>query len=199
MIEMNKLDFKFIAEHDRIIEISPDEEGSYSIPDQIVVLVDGKEILDDYCGMYPSDFFSQNIHFFKGNLQIGICGCSAYGDSDEYAKVDSNDDIVFWKTDNGKKYLFDKKEYTEIIDLFTKKYGENELFSTVNDILTKEYNNKILATGILYKTFRFYWYGHDIILFFEKYGEEKEMFIHWKKDINILKEKLKAVKEEDIY
>jgi len=87
---MNKLSFEFIEEH-------LDEDRGFDIPDQIVALIDGKnQLLDFGYGMFPSDFFSQDKHFFAGKLQIGICGCSCYVCCDQHVDVNSTNNTVVW-------------------------------------------------------------------------------------------------------
>jgi hypothetical protein len=196
---MNKISFKFIARHDRFIKFSNGEEGSYSIPDQVIVLIDGKEILDKCCGMFPMDFFSQNILFYDGYLQIGICGCSAYGCHDEFIKVNSTDNTVSWEEDSGKKYLFDKKEYTRKIQVSEKKYRMNNLYKKANYVILKEVNKILFTADITYKTFRFYDYCYDIILFFEDNKIEKELYLRWNKNVNTLRKELSMLKKDDMY
>jgi hypothetical protein len=196
---MNNISFKFIARHDRFVKFAPDDEGSYSIPDQIIVLIDGKKILGKCCGMFPLDFFSQNELFYKGNLQIGICGCSAYGCGDEFIRVNSTNDTVIWEDDDGKNYLFDKKEYSKKIQASIKKYGVDDLYKKADDVILEEVNKKIFTAGITYKTFRFYDYGYDIILFFEDNKIEKEFYIRWEKDVNALRKELSMLKEDNMY
>jgi len=118
---MNKLSFEFIKEHFA-------EDRGFSIPDQIVALIDGKEQLLDFgYGMFPSDFFSQDKHFFNGKLQIGICGCSCYVCCDQHVDVNSTNDAVVWSTGpyvDRTQYTFDRNEYTETINRFTDIYKE---------------------------------------------------------------------------
>jgi len=77
---MNKISFQYVPKH----LSSLGKEGSIMIPDQTRIIIDGNDYFDDCYGMYPEDFFSQNKHFFRGELQVGICGCSAYGCADEF-------------------------------------------------------------------------------------------------------------------
>jgi len=85
---MNKLSFEFIKEHFA-------EDRGFTIPDQIVALIDGKnQLLDFGYGMIPSDFFSQDKHFFAGKLQVGICGCSCYVCCDQHVDVNSTNNTV---------------------------------------------------------------------------------------------------------
>jgi hypothetical protein len=196
---MNKISFKYIARHDRFVKFTPGGEGSYSIPDQIVVLIDGKEILYKCCGMFPLDFFSQNMLFYEGNLQIGICGCSAYGCHDEFIKVNSNDDTVIWEEDSGEKYLFDKNKYTRKLQVAIRKYGVNNLYIKANDAILGEVSKNFFTADIIYKTFRFYDYGYDIILIFDDNKIEKEFYLRWKKDVNTLRKELSMLKKDDMY
>jgi len=127
--------------------------------------------------MYPKDFFSQDKHFFDGKLQVGVCGCSAYGCGDTYVDVNSTDDTVVWLTGpyvNRTEYIFDKQEYTEIINRYTEKYVNSESYSRVKEIILKELKNTEIEPGYVYNMFRFYWYGDEIILCFELDVEETE-------------------------
>jgi len=161
---MNKLSFEFIKEHFV-------EDRGFTIPDQIVALIDRKnQLLDFGYGMFPSDFFSQDKHFFNGKLQVGICGCSCYGCCDQHIDVNSTNDTVVWSTGpyvNRIEFTFDKNEYTEIINRFTEKYLDKETYSKINEIILKELENKEIETGYVYNMFRLYEYGTTIIICFE--------------------------------
>jgi len=198
---MNKLSFEFIKEHFA-------EDRGFTIPDQIVALIDGKNLLLDFgYGMFPSDFFSQDKHFFNGKLQVGICGCSCYVCCDQHIDVNSTNDTVVWSTGpyvNRTEYIFDKNEYTEIINRFTEKYLDKETYSKINEIILKELKNKEIETGYVYNMFRLYEYGTTIIICFETKeiedteknyysrwnGEtEKNHYIEWDGNIeNLIKE-----------
>jgi len=179
---LNKLSFNFIPED--IGQIGSDDNYVLiNIPDQIEILIDGKNQFDGF-GMYPMDFFSQDKHFFDGKLQVGVCGCSCYGCCDKHVDVNSTNDKVVWSTGpyvNRTEYIFDKNEYTEIINRFTEKYVNNESYSKIREIIMKEFNNTEIETGYVYSMFRFYWYGETIILCFEKDEEETEesYYIRW--------------------
>jgi len=161
---MNKLSFEFIKEHFA-------EDRGFTIPDQIVALIDGKnQLLDFGYGMFPSDFFSQGKHFFEGKLQVEICGCSCYVCCDQHIDVNSTNDTVVWSTGpyvNRTEFTFDKNEYTEIINRFTEKYLDKEIYSKINEIILKELENKEIETGYVYNMFRLYEYGTTIIICFE--------------------------------
>ena len=161
---MNKLSFEFIKEHFA-------EDRGFTIPDQIVALIDGKNLLLDFgYGMFPSDFFSQGKHFFEGKLQVEICGCSCYVCCDQHIDVNSTNDTVVWSTGpyvNRTEFTFDKNEYTEIINRFTEKYLDKEIYSKINEIILKELENKEIETGYVYNMFRLYEYGTTIIICFE--------------------------------
>jgi len=176
---LNKLSFNFIPED--IGRIGSDDDHIYiTIPDQIEILIDGKNLLDDYgfgFGMFPLDFFSQDKHFFDGKLQVGVCGCSCYGCCDLHVDVNSTNDMVVWSTGpyvNRTEYIFDKNEYTETINKFTEKYVNSESYSKISEIISNELRNTEIETGYVYSMFRFYWYGKTIILCFETEEEETE-------------------------
>jgi len=207
---MNKLSFEFIENH-------LDYDRGFSIPDQIVALIDGKEQLLDFgFGMFPSDFFSQDKHFFKGKLQVGICGCSCYVCCDQHVDVNSTNDTVVWSTGpyvNRTEYTFDKNEYTKIINRFTEKYLDKETYSKINEIILKELENTEIEPGYVYNMFRFYEYGTTIIICFEKKeiedteekyysrwnGEtEKKYHIEWNGNIENLIKEINEFKKENI-
>jgi hypothetical protein len=127
--------------------------------------------------MYPLDFFSQGKHFFDGKLQVGVCGCSCYGCSDKHVDVNSTNDTVVWSAGpyvNRTEYIFDKDEYTKIINRYTEKYVNNELYSKAREIILNELKDTEIEKGYAYSMFRFYLYGETIILCFEKDEEETE-------------------------
>jgi hypothetical protein len=205
---MNKLSFEFIKEH-------LDEDRGFTIPDQIVILIDGKNLLLDFgYGMFPSDFFSQDKHFFDGKLQVGICGCLCYQCCDTHVDVNSTNKTVVWSTGpyvNRTEYTFDKDKYTEIINRFIDKYLDKESYSKTNEIILKELENTEIEKGFVYNMFRFYNYGTTIIICFEtEKGEvaeeiyysrwngetEKNYYIDWNGNIETLINEINEFKKE---
>jgi len=207
---MNKISFEFIKEHFA-------EDRGFTIPDQIVILIDGKDILLDFgYGMFPSDFFSQDKHFFEGKLQVGVCGCSCYECCDTHVDVDSTNDTVVWLTGpyvDRTQYTFDRNEYTEIINRFTDIYLDKKSYSKINEIILKELENTETETNYVYYMFRLYNYGTTIIIYFkteeiedteEKYYRkwneetEKKYYIGWDGNIETLIKEINEFKKENV-
>ena len=207
---MNKISFKFIQEDFC-------EDLGIIIADQIEILIDGKNQLNDQgFGMFPSDFFSQDKHFFKGKLQVGICGCSCYVCGDTHVDVNSTNNTVVWSTGpyvDRTEYIFDKNEYTDIINKFTEKYVNKEYYSKINEIILKELKNTEIETDYVYNMFRLYEHESTIILCFEKDEEEteencyrrwngeteKNYYIRWNGNIETLIKEIKEFKKENIH
>ena len=204
---MNKLSFKFIAEH--IEKIGEEEDGDVciTIPDQIEILIDGKNQFEKF-GMFPLDFFSQDKHFYEGELQIGICGCSCYRDHDRFVDVNTIDDMVVWTTQvwagrskgyiEGNKYFFDKNEYTEILKQFSQIYLPHDYYMKITDIILKELENQETITGYVYNMFMLYEYGNIIILYFKKDKTEEKYYIDWKENYETLIEEINKFKKDNI-
>ena len=208
---MNKISFKLIKEH---FEEHFYDNSGITIADQIAILIDGKNLFPEHkFGMFPSDFFSQDKHFFDGKLQVGICGCSCYECGDKHIDVNSTNDTVVWSTGpyvNRTEYIFNKNEYTEIINKSIEKYVDKELYSKINEIILKELKNAVTKTGFVYSMFRLYNYGTTIIIYFktndeedneEKYykrwnDETEEIFyIRWNGNIEILIKEINEIKK----
>ena len=207
---MNKLSFNFIPED--IGQIGSDDNYVLiNIPDQIEILIDGQNQFGRF-GMFPLDFFSQDKHFFDGKLQVGVCGCSCYGCCDKHVDVSSTNDTVVWSTGpyvNRTEYVFDKDEYTEIINRFIEKYVNNESYTKIREIIMKEFNNTEIEPGYIYNMFRLYDYGTEIIICFEKDLEEteesyysrwngeteKNYYIRWNNNIEKLIEEINKFKK----
>jgi hypothetical protein len=206
---MNKISFEFIPEHEVVIGKEEEEALYATITDQIEILIDGKNVFaDDGFGMFPSDFFSQDKHFYEGELQVGICGCTCYQCHDTYVNVNSTNDMVVWTTKvwskkdrsyiSGNKYFFEKKEYKEKINVLSKKYVSTEIYTKINEIIKNVLYNKETNEGYVYNMFCIYEYGDTIILYFIKENMEKKYYIGYKNNYNILIENLNKFKEENI-
>ena len=194
---MNKISFEYVLEHDRFLKIEDGESFSHSIPDQIKVLIDGKDLLDVGYGMFPSDFFSQNKHFYNGELQVGICGCSCYMCGDEFVNVESIDDIVIWIDANGNKYTFDKNEYIIEINNGIKNYRNEELFLKIEEIISNELKNIETENGFAYNTFYIYEYGFYIVIYFKKNKLEEKYYIEYRNNLDNIVNEINKLKEEN--
>jgi hypothetical protein len=206
---VNKLSFKFIPEHIEKIGEEEGEDARISINDQIEIVIDGKnQFADEGFGMYPLDFFSQDKHFFNGELQIGICGCSCYQCGDTYVNVNSTNDKVkkkkkIWSKENrtyidGNKYFFDKNGYCKIIKQFSNKYVSGELYSKAKKIVMEKVNNMETKNGYIYSMFRFYEYGDYIILYFLKEEKEEKYYIEWNRNTETLINEINKFKNENV-
>jgi hypothetical protein len=194
---MNKIAFEYVPEHDRFLKIEDGESFSHSIPDQIKVLIDGKDLLDVGYGMFPSDFFSQNKHFYNGELQVGICGCSCYMCEDEFVNVESIGDIVIWTDANGNKYSFNKNEYMIEINNGIKKYRNEELFLKIDEIISNELKNIKTENGFAYNTFYIYEYGFYIVIYFEKNKLEEKYYIEYRNNLDNIVNEINELKKEN--
>jgi hypothetical protein len=197
-IKINRLSFVFIPEHIEKIGEEQGEDICISLSDQIEILIDENNPFGKRFGMFPLDFFSQDNHFFEGELQVGICGCSCYQCGDTFVNVSSNDDLIIWSYKDDIKYVFDKNKYTREINVFTKSYVPEELYLKVNTVILKELSNTITKEGYSYNMFRFYEYGYSIIIYFQKGTMEQKYYIYWRYDISILLEKIRVIKKEII-
>jgi hypothetical protein len=193
---MNKISFEYIPEHDRFFESGDGESFSHSIPDQIKILIDGKVIFDEGYGMFPSDFFSQNKHFYNGELQVGICGCSCYMCGDEFVNVESIDDIVIWTDANGNKFSFDKNEYMVEINNGIKNYRDEELYLKIEKIIFDELKNIKTENGFAYNTFYIYEYGFYIVIYFENNKLEEKFYIEYKNNLDNIVNEINELKKK---
>jgi len=204
---MNKISFQYVSEQlysfgENIID---GEEALIMRPPQVRILIDENDYLGDLYGMYPEDFFSQNKHFFKGELQTGICGCSCYGCHDHFVKVDTLDNTVVWIGEKNTEYQFDKNEYTDAIEFYKKENNCGKIYEKANEIIMNKLNGKMIKNNFVYDTFVLYEYGNQIILYFSNDNCEEKYCIYWRdikwrdiKNFSVLEEKISTFMENNI-
>jgi hypothetical protein len=92
--------------------------------------------------------------------------------------------VIIWINEDGNEYFFDKNEYIAEINLYTKKYGAEEIYLRLDKIIFDKLYKKQTRNGYIYKMFTFYEYGRYIILHFEKEKLEEKYFINWNNNID---------------
>jgi hypothetical protein len=99
---------------------------------------------------------------------------------------------------NGSKYFFEKNEYMEKINAFTKKYISTETDMEINEIIKNVLYNKETNDGYVYNMFSIYEYGDLIILYFIKENMERKYYIGYENNINTFIENINKFKGENI-
>jgi hypothetical protein len=121
---INLVNFEIVPAHN--------EEELIQMPEmweQVRIFIDDDDIInkigsdnDFHWGIESSSFLDQKDAYYKGNLHIGVCACTAEGDDDIVADVDSSKNYISWKIyhdrnpDKNAVFIFEKHQYSNAIN-----------------------------------------------------------------------------------
>jgi len=155
---MNKIQFDIISPHWERFEDNPDWDDRYVEYAQISIIIDGKDIFNEYehmdkprfAGIDPETFlFNKNPLFIdtpdtnklNGTILIGVCNACFFEWCDDlYAEISTENNIVKWNIvpdrirDENKEYFFDLNDYINEIE---------KLYIKFNDYEWEDRNHKI--------------------------------------------------------
>ena len=131
---LSTISFDIVPEHE-----NKDLPHKPVIWEQIRVIIDGDDIinqigLDDdfHWGIASSLFLAQKEDYYNGKLHLGICSCTAEGDSDIVVDVKEFDEHVSWKIYHDRNenlneiFLFEKSKYIAALSGISDKITQKE-------------------------------------------------------------------------
>jgi hypothetical protein len=164
---MNKIAFKILP--------SPETNDH-----EIRILIDNEDFLgDDYLGLDPPSFFSQDTFDTNGELMIGRCTCGVEGCSDYPMTITVNEKTITWTDNNGLNLEFDKTEYLSSFATTKADYSWEDIKRKVERLTTDILKHSKTTDG-----FKFDWASarikeNQITLSYSKNGEQKLFDIDW--------------------
>ena len=121
---MNKLSFHILP--------SPESNDH-----EIRILIDNEDFLgNDYLGLDPPSFFSQDNLEKDGEIMVGRCTCGVEGCGDYPLKVVINQENVLWTNNNGLNLIFERQDYHRSICEAKNDYSWEDIKRTVERLTT---------------------------------------------------------------
>ena len=167
MTKMNKISFNILP--------SPETNDH-----EIRILIDDEDFLgDDYLGLDPPSFFSQDNFDKHGELLVGRCTCGVEGCCDYLVTVIVNQDNISWTNNNGLDLIFDRQEYNHSIYVAKNDYSWEDIKRKVERLTTS-----ILINSQTKDNYYFNWASariddKQITLSYSKNGDQKLYNISW--------------------
>lgn len=164
---MNKLSFNILP--------SPESNDH-----EIRILIDDEDFLgNDYLGLDPPSFFSQDNLEKDGEIMVGRCTCGEEGCGDYPVTVAVNHDNVLWTNNNGLNLIFERQEYDRSIDAAKNNYSWEDTKRKVERLTTN-----ILKQTRSKDNYIFNWASaritdKQIILSYSKNEDQKLFHIVW--------------------
>lgn len=164
---MNRISFNILP--------SPDSNDH-----EIRILIDNKDFLgNDYLGLDPPSFFSQNNFDKNGELMVGRCTCGVEGCCDYSVTVVVNQNTITWTNNNGLNLTFDKQDYDRSIDAAKTDHSWEDIKRKVERLTTN-----ILECSQTKDNYHFNWASarindKQITLSYSKNGDQKLFDIVW--------------------
>lgn len=147
---------------------------------EIRILIDDEDFLgDDFLGLDPPSFFSQNNFDKNGELMIGRCTCGVEGCCDFPVTVVVNHDNVLWTNDNGLNLSFDKQDYDRSIDTAKTDYSWEDIKRKVERLATDVLKNSQTKDGYCFNWASARINDKQITLSYNKNGDQKLFDITW--------------------
>ena len=147
---------------------------------EIRILIDDEDFLgNDYLGLDPLSFFSQDNFDKNGELMVGRCTCGVEGCGDYAVDVVVNQNNISWTNDNGLNLVFDKQDYDHSIDTAKNDYSWEDIKRKVERLTTN-----ILKLSQTKDNYHFNWASarindKQITLSYSKNGDQKLFDIVW--------------------
>jgi hypothetical protein len=168
---------------------------------QVRIVIDGHDFLgDDYLGIDPPEFFSQDESFNNNRLLIGRCICGCVGCDDFHVNVSSNGERVVWAKSDGLKLEFEKESYEELIIKSKGDQSWEDIFRRTERIISDFFKDKLTADN-----YKFGWAStrvteRQVTLSFFKGLDQKLLNFTWHKESpdDTLREAKRFLEQEKI-
>jgi hypothetical protein len=144
------------------------------------VLVDNEDLLgDDYVGVDPPSFFSQEPFDKSGILLIGRCTCGVEGCCDYTINASVNDDNIAWTNENGLQLIFNRYDYISAFENCKRDYSWEDIKRKVERLSTE-----VLKNTQTIDNYNFNWASarineNQITLSYSKNGDQKLFYLAW--------------------
>ncbi|QTV05030.1 hypothetical protein [Faecalibacter bovis] len=164
---MNKLSFNILP--------SPESNDH-----EIRILIDDKDFLgNDYLGLDPPSFFSQDNLDKDGEIMIGRCTCGVEGCGDFQLTVVIKQDNVLWTNNNGLNLIFEKQYYNHSIETAKNDYSWEDINRKVERLTTNILKNSQTKDSYIFNWASARINERQITLSYNKNGNQKLFNIVW--------------------
>jgi hypothetical protein len=164
---MNKISFKILP--------SPETNDH-----EIRILIDNEDFLgDDFLGLDPPSFFSQDNFDKNGALMVGRCTCGVEGCCDYPVTVVVNKDTILWTNNNGLNLSFDKQEYVRSINAAKNDYSWEDIKRKVERLTMNVLKNSRTKDNYIFNWASARINDRQITLSYSKNGDQKLFDIAW--------------------
>lgn len=164
---MNKLSFNILP--------SPDTNDH-----EIRILIDDEDFLgDDFLGLDPTLFFSQDNFDKNGELIIGRCTCGVEGCCDYPVTVVVNQANVLWTNSNGLNLCFNMQDYSRSIDAAKNDYSWEDIKRKVERLTTNILKHTQTKDNYIFNWSSARINDKQITLSYSKNGDQKLFYIVW--------------------
>jgi len=147
---------------------------------EVRIFVDNEDFLgNNYLGIDPPSFFSQNNLDKSGELMVGRCTCGVEGCCDYPVTVSVNEKTISWTDNIGVNLLFDKTEYNNSITIAKNDHSWEDIKRKVERLATD-----ILKHSKTKDNYNFDWVSTRIkdkyiTLSYSKNDDQKLFDINW--------------------
>jgi len=182
---MNKLSFNILPNPD-----ANDHETR--------ILVDEEDFLgNDFLGLDPPSFFSQDNFEKNGELMVGRCTCGVEGCCDFPVTVLFNENTVSWTDKYGLNLVFDRTDYNSSISRAKNDHSWEDIKRKVERLTTNILQHTQTKDNYIFNWASARIKDNQITLSFSKNGDQKLFDIVWdgQTDANVIQSAERFLKE----